>query len=79
MMDRIPSLSLPGLSLTHPLSIPTSQSIGNHHSSHPLNSLNLHSQNLHGGVSSSSAGLHSSQTSNLHNNMGLMNTSNSNG
>ncbi|XP_055693053.1 transcription factor Sox-3-A isoform X1 [Lutzomyia longipalpis] len=75
MMDRIPSLSLPGLSLPHPLSIPTTQSIANH-TSH-LNSLNLHSaQNLH---ATSTASLHHHQTptqtaGNLHQNIGGMMT-----
>uniref|UniRef100_A0A336LY82 CSON007812 protein n=1 Tax=Culicoides sonorensis TaxID=179676 RepID=A0A336LY82_CULSO len=92
MMDRIPSLSIPGLSLSHPLSIPTSQHLnsnGNnssHHSHHHslANSLqNLHSQNLHHHVSSTASALHhSSQTNNvmssIHQNMSLMNGANNN-
>lgn len=83
MMDRIPSLSIPGLSLSHPLSIPTSQHLGgsggsnsSHH--HSLaNSLNLHSQNLH--HHASQAVLHNSQSNvvnSLHQNMSLMNGAN---
>lgn len=76
MMDRIPSLSLPGLSLSHPLTIPTSQSIQNHHhSTHPLNSLNLHTQNLH---VTTASGLHNSQTTNLHNNVNVSLMTNTN-
>ncbi|KFB47271.1 hypothetical protein ZHAS_00015299 [Anopheles sinensis] len=76
MMDRIPSLSIPGLSLSHSLSIPTSQSLSNQ-SSHALNSLSLHSQNLH---ASSVSALHNSQTTNLHQNVsGLLNGAASNG
>ncbi|XP_038106194.1 glycine-rich cell wall structural protein-like [Culex quinquefasciatus] len=59
MMDRIPSLSIPGLSLSHPLSIPTSQALTNQSSHAALNSLNLHTQNLHG-VASSVNALHGS-------------------
>jgi len=73
MMERIPSLSLPGLSLSHPLSIPTTQSMQNH-PSHPLNSLNLHSQNLH---ASSTSSMHNSQSANLH--QTIMNGGNNNG
>ncbi|GAB0097225.1 High mobility group box domain [Sergentomyia squamirostris] len=80
MMDRIPSLSLPGLSLPHPLSIPSTQAMANH-TSHPLNSLNLHSaQNLHA-TSTSSLHHHQSQTQtagNIHQNIsGMMNNSGS--
>uniref|UniRef100_A0A182VFP0 RING-type domain-containing protein n=1 Tax=Anopheles merus TaxID=30066 RepID=A0A182VFP0_ANOME len=76
MMDRIPSLSIPGLSLPHSLSIPTSQSLSNQ-SSHALNSLGLHSQNLH---ASSVNALHNSQTTNLHQNVGgLLNGAAGNG
>lgn len=77
MMDRIPSLSIPGLSLSHSLSIPTSQSVLANQSSHALNSLGLHSQNLH---ASSVTALHNSQTTNLHQNVGgLLNGAASNG
>lgn len=72
MMERIPSLSLPGLSLSHPLSIPTTQSMQNH-PSHPLNTLNLHSQNLH---ASSTSSMHNSQSANLH--QTIMNGGNNN-
>nr|XP_029731020.1 SOX domain-containing protein dichaete-like isoform X2 [Aedes albopictus] len=64
MMDRIPSLSIPGLSLSHPLSIPTSQNLTNQSSHAALNSLNLHSQNLHAASAAAAASvnaLHSSQ------------------
>ncbi|XP_058837214.1 SOX domain-containing protein dichaete isoform X3 [Topomyia yanbarensis] len=90
MMDRIPSLSIPGLSLSHPLSIPTSQNLTNQSSHAALNSLNLHTQNLH--AASSVNALHSSQSgsttahavaaaANLHQNVGglLNGTGNSNG
>ncbi|XP_050091647.1 transcription factor sox-2 [Anopheles aquasalis] len=79
MMDRIPSLSIPGLSLSHSLSIPTSQSVLANQSSHALNSLGLHSQNLH--ASSAVTALHNSQTTNLHQNVGvgLLNGAASNG
>ncbi|XP_055631249.1 transcription factor sox-2 isoform X2 [Toxorhynchites rutilus septentrionalis] len=87
MMDRIPSLSIPGLSLSHPLSIPTSQSLTNQSSHAALNSLNLHSQNLH--AASSVNALHGSQgastaqavAANLHQNVGglLNGPSNGNG
>lgn len=63
-MDRIPSLSIPGLSLSHPLSIPTSQNLTNQSSHAALNSLNLHSQNLHAASAAAAASvnaLHSSQ------------------
>lgn len=73
MMERIPSLSLPGLSLSHPLSIPTTQSMQNH-PSHPLNTLNLHTQNLH---ASSTSSMHNSQSANLH--QTIMNGGNNNG
>lgn len=72
MMERIPSLSLPGLSLSHPLSIPTTQSMQNH-PSHPLNTLNLHTQNLH---ASSTSLMHNSQSANLH--QTIMNGGNNN-
>lgn len=72
-MERIPSLSLPGLSLSHPLSIPTTQSMQNH-PSHPLNTLNLHTQNLH---ASSTSSMHNSQSANLH--QTIMNGGNNNG
>ncbi|XP_035901453.1 SOX domain-containing protein dichaete isoform X3 [Anopheles stephensi] len=76
MMDRIPSLSIPGLSLSHSLSIPTSQALSNQ-SSHALNSLGLHTQNLH---ASSVNALHNSQTTNLHQNVGgLLNGAAGNG
>ncbi|XP_062562526.1 transcription factor sox-2-like isoform X2 [Armigeres subalbatus] len=64
MMDRIPSLSIPGLSLSHPLSIPTSQNLTNQSSHAALNSLNLHSQNLHAASAAAAASvnaLHGSQ------------------
>uniref|UniRef100_A0A182SGI9 HMG box domain-containing protein n=1 Tax=Anopheles maculatus TaxID=74869 RepID=A0A182SGI9_9DIPT len=76
MMDRIPSLSIPGLSLSHSLSIPTSQALSNQ-SSHALNTLGLHTQNLH---ASSVNALHNSQTTNLHQNVGgLLNGAAGNG
>lgn len=91
MMDRIPSLSIPGLSLSHPLSIPTSQSLTNQSSHAALNSLNLHTQNLHSAASVNA--LHGSQggsttaqaavaaAANLHQNVGglLNGTANGNG
>ncbi|XP_037908486.1 uncharacterized protein LOC119650063 isoform X2 [Hermetia illucens] len=70
MMDRIPSLSLSGISLTHPLSISTGPSLTNHLSSPSLaggqhhhsvsqhHSHNLNSLNLH-----HQQNLHSSQPS----------------
>ncbi|XP_055593441.1 SOX domain-containing protein dichaete [Uranotaenia lowii] len=59
MMDRIPSLSIPGLSLSHPLSLSSSSSQNLVNQSSALNTLNLHSQNLH--AASSVNALHSSQ------------------
>ncbi|XP_052861241.1 SOX domain-containing protein dichaete-like [Anopheles cruzii] len=78
MMDRIPSLSIPGLSLgPHSLSIPTSQGLANQSSHAALNSLGLHSQNLH---ASSVSALHNSQTTNLHQSVGgLLNGAATNG
>lgn len=73
MMDRIPSLSIPGLSLAHPLSIPTTQNMQNH-TSHTLSSLSLHHQNLHGGGT-----LHNAQQTNLHQNVNsIMNSATNN-
>ncbi|XP_055372941.1 SOX domain-containing protein dichaete [Condylostylus longicornis] len=65
MMDRIPSLSFSGISLTHPLSISTNQSLQNHQSmTQHLNSHHSHSAHSHLSLNSLSSLHHAQQ--NLH-------------